>query len=126
MTFAKGLRSILRQDPNIIMVGEIRDKETADVAIRASLTGHLVLSTIHTNSAAESISRLFDMGIEPFLLSSSIVGVVAQRLVRRVCRDCGEYEDLSHQEREISRNIMCQFLMSKSRQGLPVMQQYRL
>lgn len=101
LTFATGLRSILRQDPDIIMIGEIRDLETAQIATRASLTGHLVLSTLHTNSAAESISRLFDMGIEPFLLSSSIVGVVAQRLVRRVCRDCGEYQELSSQEVEI-------------------------
>lgn len=101
LTFATGLRSILRQDPDIIMIGEIRDLETAQIATRASLTGHLVLSTLHTNSAAESISRLFDMGIEPFLLSSSIVGVVAQRLVRRVCRDCGEYHDLSSEELEI-------------------------
>lgn len=101
LTFATGLRSILRQDPDIIMIGEIRDLETAQIATRASLTGHLVLSTLHTNSAAESISRLFDMGIEPFLLSSSIIGVVAQRLVRRVCRDCGEYQDMSSQEAEI-------------------------
>lgn len=101
LTFATGLRSILRQDPDIIMIGEIRDLETAQIATRASLTGHLVLSTLHTNSAAESISRLFDMGIEPFLLSSSIIGVVAQRLVRRVCRDCGEYQDVSSQEAEI-------------------------
>lgn len=101
LTFAAGLRSILRQDPDIIMIGEIRDLETAQIATRASLTGHLVLSTLHTNSAAESISRLFDMGIEPFLLSSSVVGVVAQRLVRRVCRDCGEYQQLSNQELEI-------------------------
>ena len=88
LTFAAGLRSILRQDPDIVMVGEIRDMETAQIAIRSSLTGHLVLSTLHTNSAVESISRLIDMGIETFLLSSSLVGVMAQRLVRRVCRDC--------------------------------------
>ncbi|MGM8364548.1 GspE/PulE family protein [Virgibacillus sp. W0181] len=87
-TFARGLRSILRQDPNIIMVGEIRDQETAEIAIRASLTGHLVFSTIHTNSAIDSIPRLFDMGIEPYLVVSSISGIVAQRLVRRICRDC--------------------------------------
>lgn len=88
MTFAAGLRSILRQDPDIIMLGEIRDLETAQIAIRASLTGHLVLSTLHTNSAVESISRLQDMGIESFLITSSLVGIVSQRLVRRVCRDC--------------------------------------
>lgn len=90
LTFAKGLRSILRQDPNIIMVGEIRDTETAEMAIRSALTGHLVLSTLHTNDAVSSMTRLIDMGIEPFLISSSVSGVVAQRLVRRVCTDCAE------------------------------------
>ncbi|WP_172369030.1 GspE/PulE family protein [Sporosarcina jiandibaonis] len=88
LTFAVGLRSILRQDPDVIMVGEIRDIETAQIAIRSSLTGHLVLSTLHTNNAIESISRLIDMGIETFLLSSSLLGIMAQRLVRQVCRDC--------------------------------------
>lgn len=90
LTFARGLRSILRQDPNIIMVGEIRDTETAEMAIRSAMTGHLVLSTIHTNDAISSISRLIDMGIEPFLVSSSLSGVVAQRLVRKVCNECAE------------------------------------
>ena len=90
LSFAVGLRSVLRQDPDVIMIGEIRDMETAQIAIRSSLTGHLVLSTLHTNSAVESISRLTDMGIEPFLLSPSLIGVIAQRLVRRVCRDCSE------------------------------------
>lgn len=88
LTFAAGLRSILRQDPDVVMIGEIRDLETAQISVRASLTGHLVLSTLHTNSAVESIARLNDMGVEPFLLSSSLVGIVAQRLVRRICRDC--------------------------------------
>ncbi|KMK93968.1 GspE/PulE family protein [Rossellomorea marisflavi] len=88
LTFAKGLRAILRQDPNVIMVGEIRDKETVEVSIRASLTGHLVLSTLHTNDAISTITRLLDMGVEPFLVASSLSGVVAQRLIRRVCRDC--------------------------------------
>lgn len=88
LTFANGLRSILRQDPNIIMVGEIRDAETAEIAIRAALTGHLVLSTLHTNDAISSLTRLIDMGIAPYLVSSSIVGIVAQRLVRRICPDC--------------------------------------
>lgn len=88
MTFANGLRSILRQDPNIIMVGEIRDKETAEIAIRAALTGHLVLSTMHTNDAAGAVSRLTDMGIEPFLVASAVLGCVAQRLVRRICPEC--------------------------------------
>ena len=101
LTFAAGLRSILRQDPDIVMIGEIRDLETAQIAIRASLTGHLVLSTLHTNSAVESISRLIDMGIEPFLISSSLVGVVAQRLVRKVCRDCGEIQSPTEREKEI-------------------------
>jgi general secretion pathway protein E len=88
LTFAGGLRSILRQDPDIIMVGEIRDQETAEIAIQASLTGHLVLSTLHTNDSASAVTRLVDMGIEPFLVASSVSGVIAQRLVRRLCPDC--------------------------------------
>jgi general secretion pathway protein E len=82
MTFARGLRAILRQDPDVVMVGEIRDLETAEIAVQASLTGHLVLSTLHTNTAVGAVTRLRDMGIEPFLLSSSLIGVLAQRLVR--------------------------------------------
>ncbi len=88
LTFASGLRSILRQDPDVIMVGEIRDQETAEIAIQASLTGHLVFSTLHTNDAASAITRLVDMGVEPFLVSSSIIAIMAQRLVRVVCKDC--------------------------------------
>lgn len=88
LDFATGLRHILRQDPDIIMIGEIRDAETAEIAIQASLTGHLVLSTLHTNDAPSAITRLVDMGVEPYLLSSCIVGVIAQRLVRRICPDC--------------------------------------
>jgi general secretion pathway protein E len=88
LTFASGLRSFLRQDPDVIMVGEIRDRETAEVAITASLTGHLVFSTVHTNDAAGGITRLVDMGIEPFLVASSLVGLLAQRLVRRPCHEC--------------------------------------
>jgi general secretion pathway protein E len=88
LTFASGLRSILRQDPDIIMVGEIRDPETAEIAIQASLTGHLVLSTLHTNDSASAVTRLVDMGIEPFLVASSLSGVIAQRLVRRLCPRC--------------------------------------
>ncbi|MDU2239121.1 MAG: ATPase, T2SS/T4P/T4SS family [Paenibacillus sp.] len=88
LTFARGLRSILRQDPNIIMVGEIRDLETAEIAIRASLTGHLVFSTLHTNDAVSTVVRLRDMGIEPYLIASSLLGIVAQRLVRCICPDC--------------------------------------
>jgi general secretion pathway protein E len=82
MTFARGLRAILRQDPDVVMVGEIRDLETAEIAVQASLTGHLVLSTLHTNTAVGAVTRLRDMGVEPFLLSSSLIGVIAQRLVR--------------------------------------------
>ncbi|EKD70771.1 MAG: hypothetical protein ACD_46C00405G0006 [uncultured bacterium] len=88
MTFAKGLRAILRQDPDVVMVGEIRDLETAQIAIQASLTGHLVLSTLHTNSAIGAITRLDDMGVEPFLLASSVTGVLAQRLMRLLCKEC--------------------------------------
>ena len=88
LTFAKALRAILRQDPDVIMIGEIRDFETAQIAIQASLTGHLVLATLHTNDAASSVTRLTDMGIEPFLLSSSLLGVLAQRLVRQLCVHC--------------------------------------
>lgn len=90
LTFASGLRSILRQDPDVVMVGEIRDKETAEIAIQASLTGHLVLSTLHTNDAPTAISRLIDMGVEPFLVSSSLTAIIAQRLVRILCDDCKE------------------------------------
>lgn len=88
LTFASGLRSILRQDPDIIMVGEIRDSETAQIAVRAAITGHLVLSTVHTNDTSSTIARLVDMGIEPYLLSSSIVGIIAQRLVKKICTNC--------------------------------------
>lgn len=90
LSFANGLRSILRQDPNIIMVGEIRDADTAEIAVRAAMTGHLVLSTLHTNSAVNSITRLIDMGVEPFLVASALTCVVAQRLVRKVCVHCAE------------------------------------
>jgi len=90
LSFATGLRAVLRQDPNVVLVGEIRDKETADIAIQASLTGHLVLSTLHTNDAASAITRLVDMGVEPFLVGSSLVGVLAQRLVRVLCTHCRE------------------------------------
>jgi general secretion pathway protein E len=88
LTFAKALRAILRQDPDVIMIGEIRDFETAQIAIQASLTGHLVLATLHTNDATSAVTRLTDMGVEPFLLSSSLLGVLAQRLVRKLCRSC--------------------------------------
>lgn len=90
LTFAGALRSFLRQDPDIIMLGEIRDSETADIALRAAITGHLVLSTLHTNDAVSSISRLVDMGIEPYMVAVSLVGVISQRLVRRLCTRCAE------------------------------------
>jgi len=90
MTFAGGLRSVLRQDPDIVMVGEVRDRETAVMAIQSALTGHLVFSTLHTNDAASAVTRLLDLGIEPYLVGSSLVGVLAQRLVRRVCEHCAE------------------------------------
>lgn len=92
MTFAKSLRAMLRQDPDVVMVGEIRDIETAEIAVQASLTGHLVLSTLHTNTAIGAVTRLQDMGVEPFLLSSSLIGVVAQRLVRTLCSHCHTWQ----------------------------------
>jgi general secretion pathway protein E len=98
MTFARGLRAILRQDPDVVMVGEIRDRETAEIAVQASLTGHLVLSTLHTNTAVGAITRLKDMGIEPFLLASSLIGVMAQRLVRLLCPHCREAVTATHAE----------------------------
>ena len=93
LTFAKALRAILRQDPDVIMIGEIRDYETAQIAIQASLTGHLVLATVHTNDAPSSVTRLIDMGVEPFLLSSSLLGVLAQRLVRKLCTHCKRVDE---------------------------------
>ena len=101
MTFARGLRAILRQDPDVIMVGEIRDIETADIAVQASLTGHLVLSTLHTNTAIGAVTRLQDMGVEPFLLSSSLLAVMAQRLVRLLCLECRVAHHPSAVEREL-------------------------
>lgn len=98
MTFARGLRAILRQDPDVVMVGEIRDQETAEIAVQASLTGHLVLSTLHTNTAVGAITRLVDIGVEPYLIASSLKGVLAQRLVRRLCNDCKEEGVLDRSE----------------------------
>ena len=103
MTFASGLRSILRQDPDIILVGEIRDGETAEIAMRAAITGHLVFSTIHTNDAVSSINRLIDMGLEPYMVNSALVGVVSQRLVRRICTNCRESYDPDEYEVELLR-----------------------
>lgn len=102
LTFEVGLRALLRQDPDIIMVGETRDAETASISIRAAITGHLVLSTLHTNDAASSIVRLIDMGIEPYMISSSLVGIVAQRLVRKVCPMCGAWEPMTEEEAAIA------------------------
>jgi general secretion pathway protein E len=102
LTFAGGLRSFLRQDPDVIMVGEIRDRETAEIAIQASLTGHLVLSTVHTNDAPGAVTRLVDMNIEPFLVASSLVGVLAQRLVRTICQNCKfEYAPSAEELQEV-------------------------
>ncbi|ALB44606.1 GspE/PulE family protein [Clostridium beijerinckii] len=101
LTFASGLRSILRQDPDIIMIGEIRDNETAEIATKAAITGHLVLSTLHTNDAPSSIIRLVDMGIKPYLVATSVVGIVAQRLVRKVCMNCNAPYEATEYEKEI-------------------------
>ncbi len=118
LTFASGLRAILRQDPDIIMVGEIRDQETAEIAIDAALTGHFVLSTLHTNDAPGAITRLVDMGIEPFLVSSSILGVVAQRLVRKVCQFCKQPympNESELKELGISSDMLSKYTIFKSR-----------
>ena len=101
LTFASALRSILRQDPDIIMIGEIRDTETARIAVQASITGHLVVSTLHTNSTAASISRLVDMGVEPYLLGDSLVGIIAQRLVRRLCPECKKDVEATEEEKKL-------------------------
>jgi len=102
LTFAAGLRSFLRQDPDVILVGEIRDRETAEIAIQASLTGHLVFSTVHTNDAASAVTRLVDMGVEPFLVASSLTAVMAQRLVRRLCPECREgYHPTAEELKEV-------------------------
>jgi general secretion pathway protein E len=100
MSFAKGLRAILRQDPDIVMIGEIRDQETAEIAVQASLTGHLVFSTLHTNSAKDAIIRLKDMGVEPFLLASSLSGVLAQRLIRTLCSKCKKTHTTDEKEQQ--------------------------
>ncbi len=101
LTFASALRSILRQDPDIVMIGEIRDNETAGIAVKASITGHLVTSTLHTNSAAGSVTRMIDMGVEPYLLSEAIAGVIAQRLVRKLCPDCKKRKEASEMEKRL-------------------------
>ena len=101
MTFARGLRAILRQDPDVVMIGEIRDLETAQIGVQASLTGHLVLSTLHTNTAIGAVTRLQDMGVEPFLVSSSLLGVLAQRLIRTLCDDCKAPHKPDAQEKQL-------------------------
>lgn len=106
LTFASGLRSILRQDPDVVMIGEIRDEETAQIAVKAAITGHLVMSTLHTNDAATSVSRLIDMGIEPYLVATSITGVIAQRLVRTICNNCKvSYEASEYEKRILSQDV---------------------
>jgi len=119
LTFAKALRSILRQDPNIIMIGEIRDVETAEISIRASLTGHLVLSTIHTNDAIKTITRLLDMEIEPFLIASSLSGIVSQRLVRRLCTECSYEENPSPSEDVVFKKYGMEIEKVKRAKGCP-------
>lgn len=119
LNFASGLRSILRQDPDIVMIGEIRDGETAEIAIRAAITGHLVLSTLHTNDAPSSMVRLTDMGIEPYLVATAITGVIAQRLVRRICPKCGyDYEAEEYEKRLLNVDEEEQLILSKGK-GCP-------
>lgn len=101
MNFAAGLRSMLRQDPDIIMIGEVRDEETAQIAVRASITGHFVLSTLHTNDAPSTISRLMDMGIESYLVADAVKGIIAQRLIRRLCPKCKELSLTDKGENEV-------------------------
>ncbi|WP_336953595.1 type II secretion system ATPase GspE [Acinetobacter sp. AS167] len=105
MTFARALKAMLRQDPDVVMVGEIRDLETAEIAVQASLTGHLVLSTLHTNTAIGAVTRLKDMGIEPFLLSSSLIGVIAQRLVRTLCSHCHTWREADDFEKDVFKPV---------------------
>jgi type IV pilus assembly protein PilB len=99
MTFAEGIRSLMRQDPDIILVGEIRDGETAEMAFRAAMTGHQVFSTLHTNSAVRSIARLMDLGVSPEVMSGNVIGIIAQRLIRRLCPHCKAPQELSAEER---------------------------
>lgn len=101
LTFTKGLRSILRQDPDIIMIGEIRDSETAEIAIRAAVTGHLILSTLHTNDSPSSVARLIDMGVEPYMVSSAVIGIVSQRLVKELCSNCKKPYEASYSEKSL-------------------------
>lgn len=122
LTFASGLRSILRQDPDVIMVGEIRDNETAEIAIRAAITGHIVLSTIHTNDAPSTIARLGDMQIEPYLISTSVTGIIAQRLVRKVCPYCHEEYEASEYEKDMLEIDKAELLSLVRAKGCPLCQ----
>ena len=119
LTFASGLRSILRQDPDVVMIGEIRDGETAEIAIRAAITGHVVLSTIHTNDAPSTVIRLADMGIQPYLVGSSVVGIIAQRLVRRICRECAEEYEASASEKKLLEVESSESIKIKKGKGCP-------
>ena len=116
ITFAKGLRSVLRQDPNIIMVGEIRDEETAGIAVNAALTGHLLLSTIHTNDAATTLPRLLDMGIEPFLIASTVNVAIGQRLIRKICSNCQVKKVLNDIEYESLKEVIRPELLGNHRE----------
>lgn len=116
LTFASGLRSILRQDPDIVMIGEIRDEETAEIATRAAITGHLVLSTLHTNDAPSSIARLVDMGVKSYLVATSVVGIIAQRLVRKICTNCkAEYKANEHDKRILGQDINKKLILHKGK-----------
>ena len=117
MTFATGLRNVLRQDPDIIMVGEIRDEETAVMAIQSALTGHLVFSTLHTNDSASAVSRLLDLGIEPYLLSSSLLAVMAQRLIRQVCPHCQQKRTATDVEKDFFSNLVDECNLSEITSG---------
>ena len=101
MTFAAALRSILRQDPDIVMIGEMRDQETAEIAIRAAITGHMVLSTLHTNDSASTVTRLVDMGVAPYMVATSLIGIVAQRLVKKICYECRTPRLSNEEENEL-------------------------
>ena len=103
LTFAEGVRALLRQDPDIIMVGEIRDLETAEMAIQAALTGHLVISTLHTNDAPSAITRLLELGVPPYLIKATVLGVMAQRLVRTLCNRCAQSSDVDRGYRRLAR-----------------------
>jgi type II secretory ATPase GspE/PulE/Tfp pilus assembly ATPase PilB-like protein len=125
LTFARGLRSILRHDPDVILVGEIRDQETAQIAVQASLTGHLVFSTLHTNDAPGALTRLVDMNVEPYLVASSLEAVLAQRLVRVLCPEC-KVEDTSPTTAALKEQVGIPQRQGLSRRRLPGLPQHRL